>query len=154
MMKKVKKVKLLQKKKLKKHNTNIYLKKVFPLYNDGNTFFIKNITMKVILYWDAESVAPLQKAVASSLDELGLAEFLPVEVSNSDELKTKLDISEVPALIINEESIDFEDVIFQWMVPSEEEIKSMFISVIWWNEGGWSCGSKEADGSCGTWCAC
>jgi hypothetical protein len=29
----------------------------------------------------------------------------------------------------------------------------MFISIIWWGEGG-SCGSKDADGSCGTGCSC
>ena len=110
--------------------------------------------MKVILYGTAQNVAPLQKAVASSLDELGLTEFLPVEISQDETLKSDLGINEEPALLIEEESIDFKDVIFQWMIPDEAEIKSMFVSVIWGNEGGWSCGSKEDDGSCGTGCAC
>lgn len=110
--------------------------------------------MKVILYGTPESVAPLQNAVASSLDELGLTEFLPVEVSQDESLKKELEINQEPALLIEEESIDFKDVIFQGMIPDEAEIKSMFISVIWGNEGGWSCGSKEDDGSCGTGCAC
>ncbi len=109
--------------------------------------------MKIILFWNTEQVAPLQKVVKSSLDELGLTDFLPVEISEDETIKTELSINEFPALIIEEESIDFKDVIFQWVVPPEEEIKSMFISVIGWNEGG-SCGSKEDDGSCGTGCAC
>ena len=110
--------------------------------------------MKVILYWDTKTVTPLQQVVKSSLDDLGLTDFLPVELSEDPALKAELNITELPALIIEEESIDFKDVIFQWMVPPEEEIKSMFISVIGGNEGGWGCWSKESDGSCGTWCAC
>lgn len=110
--------------------------------------------MKVILYGTPESIAPLKKAVVSSLDELGLTEFLPVEFSQDQTLKDELAISEEPALLIEEESIDFKDVIFQWMVPDEAEIKSMFVSVIWWNEAGGSCWSKDDNGSCGTGCAC
>lgn len=102
---------------------------------DGDTLLIpphpnQQQNMKVILYGTPENVAPLQKAVASSLDELGLTEFLPVEISQDVVLKEELGINEEPALLIEEESIDFKDVIFQGMVPSDEEIKSMFVSVI------------------------
>ena len=55
---------------------------------------------------------------------------MPVELSQEESLKTELNITEQPALLIEEESIDFKDVIFQGMVPDEAEIKSMFISVI------------------------
>ena len=109
--------------------------------------------MKVILYGSKENVTPLQQVVQTSLDELGLTEFLPVEISDNKDLQKELDIKQEPALIIEEESIDFKDIIFEWITPPAEEIKSMFISVIGWNEGG-SCGSKEADGSCGSGCAC
>jgi hypothetical protein len=33
-------------------------------------------------------------------------------------------------------------------------LKAMFISIIWWWESGWSCGSTNADWSCGSWCSC
>jgi hypothetical protein len=43
--------------------------------------------------------------------------------------------------------------IFEGMIPENEELKSMFISIIWGGSGG-GCGSKDDSGSCGTGCAC
>jgi hypothetical protein len=45
-------------------------------------------------------------------------------------LKTKLNITKEPALIIEEESIDFQDMIFEGIIPSDDELKSMFVSII------------------------
>jgi hypothetical protein len=33
-------------------------------------------------------------------------------------------------LIVEEEAIDFKDTIFEGIIPDEEELKSMFISII------------------------
>jgi hypothetical protein len=43
--------------------------------------------------------------------------------------------------------------IFEWIIPESEELKSMFISIIGWSSGG-GCGSKDDSGSCWTGCAC
>lgn len=109
--------------------------------------------MKVILFGTTENIQQLQKTVKESLDELGLTDFLAVEVSQDSHLKDELNINSEPALIIEEESIDFKDVIFQGIVPDGEEIKSMFISIIGGGSGG-GCWSKDENGSCGTGCAC
>jgi hypothetical protein len=50
-----------------------------------------------------------------------------------------------------EESIDFKDTIFEWIVPEDEELRSMFVSIIGggWGEWGWC-----APEWCGSWCSC
>jgi hypothetical protein len=73
------------------------------------------------------------------LSELGLSEFVEVEETNSEILKEELGISASPALIIEEESIDFKDIIFEGMSPDEEELKSMFLSIIGGGEEHSSC---------------
>jgi hypothetical protein len=45
-------------------------------------------------------------------------------------LKKELNITKEPALIVEEEAIDFKDTIFEGIIPESEEIKSMFISII------------------------
>jgi len=109
--------------------------------------------MKIKIYWTEENTSELLKKVKLSLDELWLVDFINVEITNDIKLKEELKIEKEPALIVEEESIDFKDTIFEWIIPSDDEIKSMFISIIWWSEW-WSCGSAEADWSCWTWCSC
>jgi len=87
------------------------------------------------------------------LEELGLTDFVVIESSTDEAMKYELKITQESALIIEEESIDFKDMIFEWIVPEPEELKSMFISIIGWGSGGW-CGSKDENGSCGTGCSC
>lgn len=114
---------------------------------------ISSTIMKIIIYGDDENTKLLNTKVQNCLEELWLWDFIKLESSNDESLKADLGIEKQPALIVEEEAIDFKDTIFEWIVPDEEEIKAMFISIIWGGEG-WSCGSKESDGSCGTGCAC
>ena len=107
--------------------------------------------MKVKIY--GQNGEELKNKVHQSLDELGLVDFIEVESTQDETLKTKLNIMKEPALIIEEESIDFQDMIFEGIIPSDDELKSMFLSIIGWESWG-SCGSKESDGSCGTGCGC
>jgi len=109
--------------------------------------------MKVYIWWKGEEAAALLKQVKLSLDELWLVDFIELEETDDTALKEELQIKESPALIIEEESINFKDMIFEWMVPEAEEIKAMFLSIIGSSWGGW-CGSKDANGSCGSWCSC
>lgn len=109
--------------------------------------------MKVYIYGETSQAQQLKDKVSLTLEELGLTDFVVVESTQDETLKKELNISEESALIIEEESIDFKDMIFEWIIPESEELKSMFISIIGGWSGGW-CGSKDESGSCGTGCAC
>lgn len=102
--------------------------------------------MKVKIYWNEENTNELNTKVISALEELGLSDFISIELTNDENLKTELNIKNEPALIIEEESIDFRDTIFEWIIPSDEEIKAMFISII----GGSDTGSSCSSGGCWT----
>jgi hypothetical protein len=118
--------------------------------------------MKVIIYSETGSWIELLKRVQNSLLELGLNDFITVEETNDKTLKEELNISDSPALIIEEESIDFKDIIFEWMIPEEDELKTMFLSIIWGGEENsccWdSCCSdndcEDDNYSCGWGCSC
>lgn len=107
--------------------------------------------MKIKIYWTDENTKELIKKVNASLDELGLVDFIKVETTLDEALKAKLNITKEPALIVEEESIDFIDTIFEWIIPEEDELKSMFISIIWWWESSW-CWTDQW--WCPTWCSC
>jgi hypothetical protein len=51
--------------------------------------------------------------VSLTLDELGLTDFVAIESTTDNGMKEELNISETSALIIEEESIDFKDMIFE-----------------------------------------
>jgi len=107
--------------------------------------------MKVKLYWTESSTRVLLEKVNSSLEELWLSDFIKVETTFDEALKTELNITKEPALIVEEEAIDFKDTIFEGITPSDDELKSMFISIIWWADA-WSCWTD--DWWCPTWCSC
>jgi len=103
--------------------------------------------MQVKIFWEWIKAEELTTKIKYILDELGLVDFIKIEETTDEWLKAELNIKETPALIIEEESIDFKDVIFEWIIPEDEEIKSMFTSIIWW----WDMDSC-APTDCG-WCA-
>jgi len=107
--------------------------------------------MKVKIYWSEENTKELNNKVLNSLEELWLSDFISIEITNDETLKNELNITKEPALIVEEESIDFRDTIFEWIIPSDEEIKSMFISIIWGWESASSCWTWW---SCWSWCSC
>ncbi len=74
-----------------------------------------------------------------------------VHISELDDeaYKMELGITENPALCIEEESIEFRDVIFQGLIPDKAEIKSLLISIVGGEESGDSCGTGGC-GSCST----
>jgi hypothetical protein len=110
--------------------------------------------MKVIIYWSNDDSTKLFDLAKESLEDLGLSEFITIDTSSDENVKTALWITAEPAFIIEEESIEFKDVIFEGIVPEKEEITSMFMSIIGgWEEqwGGDSCGSGGC-WSCGSHC--
>ena len=106
--------------------------------------------MKIKIFGRKEDTAELLQKVSNILEELWLNEFIQVEATDNPEFKNELNITKEPALVIEEESIRFKDVIFEWMIPPDEELKSMFISIIGWGESEGGC----APGWCGSWCSC
>lgn len=113
--------------------------------------------MKVKIIWNNEESTKLFNRVQNSLEELGLVDFIEKEkVENEEEIKTlqkEVEITKFPALMIEEEAIEFKDIIFEWMVPEKQEITQMFISIVGWSSSGWGCSSGSC-GSCGVdWCA-
>lgn len=109
--------------------------------------------MKVYIHGNS-GASELQKVVQAVMDELGLTDFIQLEMTNDQALAESLSITQSPALIIEEDSIDFKDMIFEGIIPDESEIHSMFLSIIGGGSVGGSCGSKSSDGSCGTGCSC
>ena len=105
--------------------------------------------MKIKIFWTEDNTKELFSKVKTGIDDLWLTDFIVLEETVDEWLKNELNITKEPALIIEEESIEFKDVIFEWIVPEEEEIKSMLVSIIWW-ESEWWC----APGWCGSWCSC
>lgn len=105
--------------------------------------------MKVYVWGKGEEATNLQAAIARVLEELGLTDFVTVGTGDDEAIKKELNISKDSALVIEEESINFKDMIFEGMVPEEAELKSMFVSII----GGWSWGGCAPEG-CGSGCSC
>lgn len=107
--------------------------------------------MQIKIYWDNTDTTELLNRINISVEELWLTDFVNVVTSFDEWLKNELNISKQPALVIEEESIDFKDMIFEWIVPEVDELKSMFISIIgWWDSASWWCGWW----SCWSWCSC
>ena len=107
--------------------------------------------MKIIIYWEEENRKSLVKTINTSLEELGLTDFIKLEETNNSSLKDEMWIKQEPALIIEEESIDFKDTIFEGQTPPEDEIKSMLISIIGWDSWDDWC-APSACGTCASWC--
>jgi len=110
--------------------------------------------MKIIVYWNKEKRIDLINSLNISLEELGLTDFIKLEETNDSKIKEEMWIKQEPALIIEEESIDFKDMIFEGQVPPEDEIKNMIISIVWWDSTWGACGSLDENWSCRTWCSC
>lgn len=106
--------------------------------------------MKVKIFGTSDETNNLLEKVNFAIDELWLNDFISAELTSDEALKSELNISKEPALIIEEESIEFKDMIFEWIVPEIDELKSMFVSIVWgWESSGW------CDGwSCGSGCSC
>ena len=105
--------------------------------------------MKVYIWWEWDNAQALHASVVGTLEELGLTDFVPLVQWRDEKIKKELSIEKDYALVIEEESIDFKDMIFEWLTPSHEELKSMFVSIIGWSSWGWC-----APEWCGSGCSC
>lgn len=86
--------------------------------------------MIIKLIGNGDELENLKSLVTQALSELALDDAVKVETTDDAAYKMELGITENPALAIEEESIDFRDMIFQGEIPVYDEIKSMFISIL------------------------
>lgn len=110
--------------------------------------------MKVIIFGNGQQAQDLHEKVMNVLEEIGLTDFVELTKSEDEVLKTELKITQNPALIIEEESIDFKDMIFEGMVPESGELSSMFMSIIWGGGHDHSEWGGCGTGGCGSGCSC
>jgi len=110
--------------------------------------------MLVKLVWEWSDLNKLNSLVSWVVEDLWLSEFLEIKTTNDDSYKASLEITEIPALCIEEDSIDFRDVIFQWQIPEKSELESMFMSIIWWWEAWWWGCSTCSDDASTCWSTC
>lgn len=106
--------------------------------------------MRIHLVGSSEPLHTLEKSVKKILKELNLDHTVELKVGDDPSYKVALGITENPALCIEEESIEFQDILFQGIVPSEEEIRSMFISIFWDEEESHGCSGGCSTGWCDT----
>jgi hypothetical protein len=104
--------------------------------------------MEIKIFWNKKLSKELYNNVLLVLEELWLSDFIKIKITTDINLKKELNIKKEPALIVEEESIDFKDIIFEWIMPEDDELKSMFISIIWWE---WPSGC--APEMCASWCS-
>ncbi len=71
----------------------------------------------------------LLSRVQASLEELGLLSHTTVELYDTPEYREEMKITNLPALCIEESSINFRDMIFEGVVPEQAELVSLFISL-------------------------
>lgn len=71
----------------------------------------------------------LLSRVQASLEELGLLSDTTVELYDTPDYRETMKITTVPALCIEEPSIKFQDMIFEWVVPEKTELTSLFVSL-------------------------
>jgi hypothetical protein len=105
--------------------------------------------MLVKLVGSGQELQNLESAVSAALAELALSDFVKVESTDDAAYKTELGIEKNPALCIEEESIDFRDMIFEGSVPEKAEIVAMFSSIF----GSETAGSCSSSDSCGSGCS-
>lgn len=86
--------------------------------------------MIITLVGSGTELENLQNLVQRALVDLSLDDAVSVKTTDDAAYKMELGITENPALAIEEESIDFRDMIFQGEVPEYDEIRSMFISIL------------------------
>ena len=71
----------------------------------------------------------LLSRVQASLEELGLLSHTTVELYNTPEYREQMKITSFPALCIEEEAINFRDMIFEGVTPEQSELTSLFVSL-------------------------
>lgn len=85
--------------------------------------------MLIKLVGSGSQLAALSSATHTALSKLNITDFVSIEETDDTHYKQELGISANPALCIEESSIDFRDMIFEGVIPDQDEMVSMFASI-------------------------
>lgn len=96
----------------------------------------------------------LLSRVQASLEELGLLSHAEVELYDTPEYREQMKITNLPALCIEESSINFRDMIFEGVIPEQSELTSLFVSLFGGEEKKEGCGTCSTQGGCETCSSC
>lgn len=86
--------------------------------------------MQIVIVGTAPMSQELFSRTSEILADIGLADVVKIRETDDAAYKMELGITENPALCIEEESIEFRDVIFQGIIPEKAEIKSLLVSIV------------------------
>lgn len=100
--------------------------------------------MKIVLYGHGDRLAELTQLVNESITRLKFGELTSVSTTNDEAYAQALGITQNPALCVEEESIDFKDMIFEGIIPDHSELDAMFQSILGTPE------NMSSGGGCGT----
>ncbi len=103
--------------------------------------------MQIKIFWNSEDAIKLFNITKKVIKELDLKDIVSIDKIADKNYKKELWIKKIPAFCVEEESIDFKDVIFEWEVPSKKELTAIIISIIWW-EDNWNCHSCSNCNNC------
>lgn len=107
--------------------------------------------MQIKIVGTGSSCDALYALVDEVLSDLGFTGIIGLQKTDDEAYKIELGITQNPALCIEEESIEFKDMIFEGVVPEKKEIISLLTSIIGGGESADSCGSGGC-GTCGSGC--
>ena len=93
--------------------------------------------MKIVIFWENENSSKLFEMTQESLESIGLSDFVILEKNISEDYKNEIWIKSDYAFCVEEDSIDFKDIIFEGQLPSKEEINSLLVSLIGWENSSW-----------------
>ncbi len=88
--------------------------------------------MIITIFWDSKDTTELIQITKESLKELWLEKIIKVKKNIDITYKKSMWIKKIPAFCLEEKDLDFKDIIFEWVVPSKEEIINLISSIIWW----------------------
>ena len=112
--------------------------------------------MRIILVGSGEPLSQLLARTQAALGQVPTGAAVSVETTDDPAYHAELGIKANPAFCIEEETIDFRDMIFEGEVPEEGEIRLILRSILGSDEemhGGCdACGAGCSTGACATGC--
>lgn len=103
--------------------------------------------MLIRIVWEGIDAETLFSRVQIALEELWLLSDSTLERYDTPTYREELHITTTPALCIEESSIDFRDMIFEGVVPEQNELNNLMISLFGTGESWPGCGTCTG-GSC------
>lgn len=105
--------------------------------------------MKIVIFWNSTEAENLYKLTKESLDSIWISDFVELIRNDSLDYKKELNISKDSAFCVEEDTLEFKDMIFEWQIPPKLEMDSLIMSIIGWSPGS---GCWDSCLTCGSGC--